>query len=298
MNRVIVVCGPTGIGKSKIGIELAKKLNGEIINADSTQVYREMNIGTAKITEEEKEGIVHRLIDVKEITDDYSVYDYQNDCRECIEDILKRGKTPIIVGGTGLYIKAALYDYNFSDEENNADYSSYTNAELYKQLLLVDPNTEVHINNRKRIERALIQYQNNNIPPSQNKKSEKLLYDAVFIGLTMEREKLYDIINKRTDKMIKNGLIEEAEGLYKKGIKSRALLTPIAYKELFEYFKGDMSLDESIDLIKQRVRKYAKRQYTWFRNQLPVIWYEVDFSNLDNTTEQILNNLTKTLNIN
>jgi len=298
MNRVIVVCGPTGIGKSKIGIELAKKLNGEIINADSTQVYREMNIGTAKITEEEKEGIVHRLIDVKEITDDYSVYDYQNDCRECIEDILKRGKTPIIVGGTGLYIKAALYDYNFSDEENNADYSSYTNAELYKQLLLVDPNTEVHINNRKRIERALIQYQNNNIPPSQNKKSEKLLYDAVFIGLTMEREKLYDIINKRTDKMIKNGLIEEAKGLYKKGIKSRALLTPIAYKELFEYFKGDMSLDESIDLIKQRVRKYAKRQYTWFRNQLPVIWYEVDFSNLDNTTEQILNNLTKTLNIN
>jgi len=290
MSKVIVVCGPTGVGKSKVAIELAKKLNGEIINADSQQVYKGMNIGTAKVTKEEQEGIEHHLLNIANITDDYSVYNYQSDCRKTIVDIVSRGKTPILVGGTGLYIKAALYDYDFNDEEENYDYSEYTNEELYKQLTDVDPKTRVHINNRKRIERALTFYKNNNKPQSNNKKSETLLCDAVFIGLTTDRDKLYKIINSRVDKMIDNGLIEEAKELYSKE-KTRALLTPICYKELFEHFDGNITKEEAIELIKKRSRKYAKRQYTWFRNQLDVNWYEVDFDNVDNTIEDIVDYL-------
>ena len=175
MNKVIVICGPTAVGKTKLSVELAKYLDGEIINADSTQVYRKMNIGTAKVTEEEKEGIPHHLFDIRDIDEEYTVYDYQKDCRTCIDDIIKRGKTPIMVGGTGLYIKAALYDYNFNDEDEVYNYDKYSNEELYQELLSVDPNTEIHPNNRKRVERAITYYRNHNIPMSENIKSEKLL---------------------------------------------------------------------------------------------------------------------------
>lgn len=293
MNKVIVICGPTAVGKTKMSVELAKHLNGEIINADSTQVYRKMNIGTAKVTEEEKEGIPHHLFDIRDIDEEYTVYDYQKDCRDCIEDIISRGKTPIMVGGTGLYIKAALYDYNFNDEDKVYNYDEYTNEELYQELLSVDPNTDVHPNNRKRVERAITYYRNHNKPMSSNEKSENLLYDAVFIGLTTDRELLYDRINKRVDKMVADGLIEEAKSLYDLHIDSRALLTPICYKELFMYFEGISTLDEALDLIRQRSRKYAKRQYTWFKHQLDVNWYEVDFNNFHNTINKVKEDLNK-----
>ena len=288
---VIVITGPTAVGKTKLSIELAKYLNGEIINADSTQVYRKMDIGTAKVTEEEKEGIPHHLFDIRDIDEEYTVYDYQKDCRACIDDILNRGKTPIMVGGTGLYIKAALYDYNFSDEDISYNYDEYSDEELYKELLSVDPNTDVHPNNRKRVERAITYYRNHNKPMSENEKSEKLLYDSVFIGLTTERELLYERINNRVDKMVEAGLIEEAKSLYDLNVNSRALLTPICYKELFMYFDGSTTLEEALDLIKQRSRKYAKRQYTWFRHQLDVKWYEVDFENFNSTVNNIKNEL-------
>ena len=288
---VIVITGPTAVGKTKLSIELAKYLNGEIINADSTQVYRKMYIGTAKVTEEEKEGIPHHLFDIRDIDEEYTVYDYQKDCRACIDDILNRGKTPIMVGGTGLYIKAALYDYNFSDEDISYNYDEYSDEELYKELLSVDPNTDVHPNNRKRVERAITYYRNHNKPMSENAKSEKLLYDSVFIGLTTERELLYERINNRVDKMVEAGLIEEAKSLYDLNVNSRALLTPICYKELFMYFDGSTTLEEALDLIKQRSRKYAKRQYTWFRQQLDVKWYEVDFENFNSTDNNIKNEL-------
>ncbi len=154
---VIVITGPTCVGKTKMSVELAHILNGEIVNADSTQVYKEMDIATAKVSEEEKENIPHHLFDIKDISDDYSIYDYQQDARIIINDILKRGKIPILVGGTGLYIKAALYNYQFSEEEKY-DYSTYSNSELYQELLKVDPNTDIHMNNRKRVERALNYY--------------------------------------------------------------------------------------------------------------------------------------------
>lgn len=277
MNRIIVVTGPTAVGKTKLSILLAKKYNGEIINADSTQVYKGMDIATAKVTEEEKEGIIHHLIDIKEITEDYTVYDYQRDGRNKINEILNKGKTVIIVGGTGLYIKALLYDYKFYEETIKRDYSKYSNEELYNMLKEYDPNTDIHINNRKRVERKLDFILNNN--KIDNEKTDKLLYDVTFIGLTTDRDILYDRINKRVDIMIENGLIEEARKIYDSNIRTKAVLTPIGYKELFMYFDNTISLEESIELIKQKSRRYAKKQYTWFNNQMDIKWFNIE--NLD-----------------
>ena len=291
--KVICIVGPTGIGKTKLSIELAKKINGEVINADSTQVYRGMDIATAKVTEEEKESIPHHLFDMKEMEENYTVYDYQKDCRLKIREIQDKGKFPIIVGGTGLYIKAALYDYKFAEENNMIDYSNYTNEELYNKLLSIDPNTEVHKNNRKRVERSLSYYENNNDILSNKEKTDKLLYDVTFIGLTTNREILYDRINKRVDIMLENGLLDEAKRIYDTNIRSKAVLTTIGYKELFEYFDNKISLKDSLELIKQRSRKYAKRQYTWNNHQIPVKWFDVDFDNFSNTVNEVLEFLNK-----
>lgn len=286
---IIVIAGPTGVGKTKMSIELAKLYNGEVINADSTQVYKEMNIGTAKVTEKEKDGIVHHLIDIKDITDNYTVYDYQKDCRQVIDDILSRGKTPILVGGTGLYIKAALYNYTFEKEESNEiDYSDFTNEELYSKLIEIDKDTDIHMNNRKRIIRALNYYNNHKQSISNNKDGNNLLYnDVLFIGLTTDRELLYKRINDRVDIMLNEGLIEEAKYFYDKKINSKAIMTPICYKELFEYFNNNCDLNTAIELIKQRSRRYAKRQYTFFNHQLPVKWFNVDFNNFNNTVNEV-----------
>lgn len=290
---VVCIVGPTGVGKTKLSIELAKKLDGEIINADSTQVYRGMDIATAKVTKEEKEGIPHHLLDIKNIDEDYTVFDYQKDCRSKIKEIQEKGKIPILVGGTGLYIKAALYDYKFEEEISVNSYDKYSNEELYNKLLNIDPDTQIHPNNRKRIIRALNYYDNTKETLSSKEKTDKLLYDVIFIGLTTNREILYDRINKRVDIMLKNGLLEEAKKIYDTNIRSKAVLTPIGYKELFEYFDGNKSLEESLKLIKQRSRKYAKRQYTWNNHQIPVNWFDVDFNNFNNTVNEILQFINK-----
>lgn len=284
---VIVIVGPTGVGKTKLSIELAHKYNGEVINADSTQVYRGLDIATAKVTESEKEGVIHHLIDTKDVSEDYTVYDFQKDCRACIDDILSRGKTPIMVGGTGLYVKAALYDYNFEDESEHFDYSDVSSDELYDRLISIDPNTEIHRNNRKRIERALSYYDSTGKVLSSKEKSSKILYDSVFIGLTTDREVLYDRINKRVDVMVNNGLLDEAKKVYDSGVRSKAIMTPIGYKELFDYFSGDSDLESCLELIKQRSRNYAKRQYTWFNNQMDINWFNVDFSDFSNTVNDV-----------
>ena len=284
MFKIIVITGPTGVGKTKMSIELAKKYNAEIINADSIQIYKELDIGSAKIKEEEKEGIKHHLFDIKEVTDDYSVYDYQIDCRSKIEEIKKRNKNVIIVGGTGLYIKAALYDYKFTLEDKNDinTYDDYSNDELYTLLLKKDPNTLVHKNNRKRVIRELNR-------KDEKIKTDKLLYPALFIGLTTPRENLYKIINERVDKMINNGLLQETKKLYDRNIRSKAIMTGIGYKELYKYFDGEITLDEAIELIKRNSRRYAKRQYTWFNNQMNIKWFDVNYKNFEKTIEEVSN---------
>ena len=288
MEKVIVIIGPTAVGKTKLSIELAKKLNGEIINADSTQVFRGLDIATAKVTNDEKENIVHHLIDIKNITDDYNVYDYQKDARNCIDDILKRGKTPILVGGTGLYIKACLYDYKFDEENKNTnEYLELSNDELYEMLLKIDPKTEIHKNNRKRVVRAINYYNENKRPLSSKEKTDKELYDTIYIGLTTDRQILYDRINKRVDIMIENGLLEEAKKIYESNIRTKAILTPIGYKELFPYFSHEKSLEECLDLIKKNSRRYAKRHYTWFNNQMNIKWFNTDFNNFSNTVMEV-----------
>ena len=283
---VIVITGPTATGKSELGIYLAKKLNGEIINSDSTQIYKGMDIATNKI--KDKKGIVHHLFDEKELTEDYTVFDFQRDSRKIIDDILKRGKIPILVGGTGLYIKSCLYDYNFEDKINE-EYLDKNNDELYEMLLKVDPETNIHKNNRKRVVSALNYYKANNKPYSLKEKNDNLLYDTIFIGLTTSRDILYERINKRVDNMIDEGLIEEAYNLYKSGIRSKGVMTPIGPKELFEYFDKKISLEEAIDIIKSKSRKYAKRQYTWFNNQMNLKWFNVNYDDFDETCIEVFN---------
>lgn len=288
MNKVIVILGPTAVGKTSLSIELAKQLNGEIINADSTQIYRDLDIATAKVTTQEMDNIKHHLINIKDISEDYTVYDYQKDARKIIDDLLSQNKTPILVGGTGLYIKACLYDYKFEEEVKNNDYKDYSNEELYIKLKNIDPNTNIHINNRKRVERALSYYENTGKLLCEKETTDKLLYDTVFIGLTTSREELYERINRRVDVMMNNGLLEEAKKIYNTGIRTKAVMTPIGYKELFKYFDNTNTLEQQVEEIKQKSRNYAKKQYTWFNNQMNVNWFDVDFKNFDNTVKEVL----------
>lgn len=286
MSRVIVITGPTAVGKTKLSIELAKKLNGEIINADAMQVYKGLNIGTAKVTEKEKENIPHHLFDIKEVEEEYSIYNYQKDCRKVIDDILRRNKTPILVGGTGLYIKAALYDYKLSEEKANNTYDNLKTEEIYKELLKLDKDINIDKNNRRRLIRALNYYKENNTSISNNK-TNKLLYDTIFIGLTTDREILYKKINQRVDNMIENGLLEEVKYYYDKNIKTKPLINGIGYKELYNYFDGLCSKEEVVEKIKQNSRHYAKRQYTFLNHQLNVVWFETDYNNFNNTIEKV-----------
>ena len=286
MSRVIVITGPTAVGKTKLSIELAKKLNGEIINADAMQVYKGLNIGTAKVTEKEKENIPHHLFDIKEVEEEYSIYNYQKDCRKVIDDILRRNKIPILVGGTGLYIKAALYDYKLSEEKTNNTYDNLKTEEIYKELLKLDKDINIDKNNRRRLIRALNYYKENNTSISNNK-TNKLLYDTIFIGLTTDREILYKKINQRVDNMIENGLLEEVKYYYVKNIKTKPLINGIGYKELYNYFDGLCSKEEAVEKIKQNSRHYAKRQYTFLNHQLNVVWFETDYNNFNNTIEKV-----------
>ena len=290
---VIVILGPTCVGKTKLSVELAKKIDGEIINADSTQIYKGLDIATAKVTEEEKDNVPHHLFDIKDITEDYTVYDYQKDCRLCIDEILSRGKTPILVGGTGLYIKASLYDYKFNKEDSINNYDELSNEELYDKVIKLDSNNTIHKNNRKRLIRALNYMENNNVAFSSKEKTDKLLYDTLFIGLTTDRSILYDRINKRVDVMVNNGLLDEAKKVYDSNIRTKAVLTPIGYKELFPYFEGNDNLDNCLDKIRQNSRRYAKRQYTFFNHQLKVKWFDVDFNDFNNTVSDVLNYINK-----
>lgn len=284
MCMIVVVVGPTGVGKTKLSIELAKRYDAEIISCDSMQIYKKMDIGTAKVTKEEMNGVKHHMISIKDVEDDYSVYDYQKDARKILDNLLSNNKNVVIVGGTGLYLKALLYNYEFKENDNKKDFSSYTNEELYYMVKKIDNNTKIHVNNRQRLESFL-----NNHDKDDKAVSNKMLYDAKIIGLTRPRDELYDTINKRVDEMIENGLIKEARVFYDNKIKSKAINTAIAYKELYMYFDGKITLQEAVGLIKKRSRNYAKRQYTWFNNQMNVKWFNVYVNNFTKTINEVIN---------
>ena len=282
---IVAIVGPTGVGKTKMSVELAKKYDAEIISCDSMQIYKGMDIATAKVTTCEMQGIKHHMIYIKNVNEDYSVYYYQKDARKILDELLKKNKNVVIVGGTGLYLKALLYDYRFNKNDNKKDFSSYSNEELYNLVKSIDKDTKIHKNNRQRMESYL-----NNHDKKENKYGNKLLYENVkIIGLTRPREELYNAINKRVDKMLDDGLIKEAKAFYDKKINSKAINTAIGYKELYMYFDGKITKDEAVELIKKRSRNYAKRQYTWFNNQMNVKWFLVDVNNFTKTIDEVIN---------
>lgn len=295
---VLCIVGPTAVGKTKMSIELAKQLNGEIISGDSMQIYRGMDIGTAKATMDERQGIPHHLIDEKNPDEPYSVAAFQQTVRAKMEEIKSRGKLPIIVGGTGLYIKSVLYDYEFAGESESkeideAKYGHLSNEELHAKLAAVDEAgaKDIHPNNRKRVIRALEIYETSGVKKSEmiEKQEHKMIYDACLIGLTDDRTVLYDRINKRVDMMYETGLVEEVKALFDEGIPDESQsIRAIGYKELYDYFKGLISLEESKELIKRNSRRYAKRQYTWFNNQMDVTWFKVDVQHFDKTVQEVL----------
>lgn len=264
---IIVVCGPTASYKTKLSVDLAKRYNGIVINADSLQVYRELDIATAKIKEEEKEGVEHYLFDIVDKSDMYTVYDYQRDLRKILDEY--RGRNIVIVGGTGLYIKAGLYNYDFNDDTSYEMYEDMSNEELYDLVKEKYPDEDIHVNNRKRLVRMM------NKKSDHSNRGNELLYDAKFIAVDMDRDVLYDRINKRVDIMVEDGLIDEARNLYDNKIYSKAVMTCIGYKELYMYFDGKISKEDAIELIKKNSRHYAKRQLTWFRNKMHVKWFDI-----------------------
>lgn len=257
-----------------------------------------MDIGTAKATKEEQAGVPHHLIDEKNPDESYSVAEFQKTVRAKIADIKSRGNLPIIVGGTGLYIKSVLYDYEFAQESESkvvdeAKYGHLSNEALHAKLAIVDPvgAKDIHPNNRKRVIRALEIYETSGVKKSEmiEQQQHKLVYDACLIGLTDDRTALYERINKRVDTMYEIGLVEEVKELYAQGIPAEAQsIRAIGYKELYDYFNGLISLEESKELIKRNSRRYAKRQYTWFNNQMDVTWFEVEVDHFDRTVHDVL----------
>jgi len=282
--EVIAIVGPTASGKTALSIELAKKYNGEIINGDSMQVYQGLDIGTAKITVEEMEGVPHHLLSFKEPTEAFSVADYQRLVRAKIAEIRAQGKLPIIVGGSGLYVQAVLYDFQFTEEQVDevARKAYYEELEklgpdaMHAKLKKLDPQTaeSIHPNNTRRVIRAIEMIELNGVSKASEaqNRGEIPLYNHVILGLgqNMSREELYDRINHRVDVMMDKGLLEEVKGLWQQNIRGVQSIQAIGYKELYDYLDGKCSLNVALDSLKQNSRRYAKRQLTYFRNKMDI----------------------------
>lgn len=291
MSKIILIVGPTGTGKTTLSIKLAKKYDAVILNADSTQVYTEPLIATAKIKEHEKENIEHYLFDVVSLNNDYTLYDYQKDGRRLLDRFISENKNVIIVGGSGLYVKALLYNYVLEDKkEINIDFSEYSNEELKNKVLALDPESDIHVNNRQRLESFLKHYYETGKVIKKTDEINNKLYNFISIGLKSDRETLYKMLDKRVDSMFNEGLLDEAERLYKMNLKNYTNI--IGYRELNEYFNGNITLEEAKDLIKRNTRRYAKRQFTWFNNQMKDIkWFDVNYDNFYDTIKEVENYL-------
>ena len=283
MKKVIVLVGPTAVGKTDLSISIAKKYDAEIINGDSTQIFKDLNIGTAKITKDEMDGVKHHLIDIKEASETYDVETYQKDVRNLIDKIDR----PLIVGGTGFYIKAALDDYDFSGPKRNLNeekkYEKYSNEELHQKLAKLDEEAAlaIHPNNRRRVLRAI--FLANDIKRSKRINKDEPLYNYEIIYLTMDRKTLYERINKRADQIIEKGFIEEVTNLRNRGIKPNIL----GYREINMYLDNLFTIEDAIGLMKKNTRRYAKRQETFFKNQMKITVIERNEDTLNKIYEII-----------
>ena len=291
----LVIAGPTGVGKTALSIELAKEMDAEIISCDSMQVYKFMDIGTAKIRVEEMQGVKHHMIDVAEPVEKYNVGKFVEKANEILEELEKKNKNVILAGGTGLYIDAlvkGLSSLPQGDEKVRATYEKLTNEELYARLLEVDEEgaAEIHSNNRVRVERALEVYDitGEKFSVLYKKNIKKNNFKFLYCALERDRGHLYDRINKRVDIMFEQGLLQEAENIYKKYKNDLDKISAIGYKELFLYFEGRILLEEAKDLIKKESRRYAKRQFTWFKRNKDIVWFNLDHIDEKQAKKQIL----------
>ncbi len=297
-NKIIVIVGPTAVGKTHVSVELAKKFNTEVISADSMQIYKEMDIGTAKITKDEMQGIAHHMIDIVKPDENYSVSEFDEAAESILDNILLNNNIPIVVGGSGLYINSLIYDLDFGkakSSEKLRDYYTYYYKEhgedaLYNKLQKIDPMAaeKIHKNNVKRVIRALEVYDITGSKFSElntdiRKPSDK--YECILIGLFMDRKVLYERINQRVDKMISEGLIEEVKNLLDKGYnKDLISMKAIGYKEIIEYLEGNITLEKAVTILKRNTRRFAKRQYTWFLKDKNVKWFDIkDIKDIDLT---------------
>ena len=294
-QKVIVICGPTASGKTALSIELAKKINGEIVSCDSMQIYKEMDIGTAKPTKEEMQEIPHYMINTIFPNERYSVADYKKDAKKAIREIIKKGKVPIIVGGTGLYVDSLIYEIEYPDIKFDEKYRQELEEQvrkdglekLYNKAKKIDPEAMLKIssNDKKRILRVLEIYKaTGKTKTEQERKSREKEpeFDYLVYGLNMPREKLYERINLRVDIMIKQGLIKEVEEIYKKYNEFPTSMQGLGYKEVVEYLEGHLTKEEMIEKIKQETRRYAKRQMTWFRKNKQTIWLDTENTKQNN----------------
>lgn len=295
MKKVIVITGPTAVGKTKLSIEIAKRLQTDIINGDAYQIYQKMNIGTAKPTDDEKQGVIHHYMDFLDSSKTYSIAEFQKGVRECIDDLTSKNKVPLIVGGSGLYIDSVIKNYQFLEEKRSNEQSKYdslTNEELHQVLANLDPDkaSEIHPNNRKRVLRA-IELISSNVDNTSRSKKNELVYDALIIFLNDNRESLYDRINKRVDKMLADGLIEEVKNI---GINNYSMTSKVAigYKEVIQYLNNEIDYNEMVELIKKNSRHYAKRQFTWFKNQDNCQVVNINLEDFNETIDEVYNLIT------
>ena len=301
MNKILAVAGPTASGKSDLAVELAKCYDGEVVSCDSMQIYKGMNIGTAKATAEEMQGIPHHLIDFLDAGDEYSVSDYVADATKTVSDIQSRGKVPVFCGGTGLYLTSFLSGLEFTEFENNQEVHDKVHKfldengkeALYKRLCEIDPVSaqSIDMNNVKRVLRAVEVFETTGICASEwNRRSREKASpkDCLVIGLDFsDRELLYDRIDKRVDIMLERGLVQEAKSLYDSGaLNSKTASQAIAYKEFIPYFKDETSLEECVEILKRNSRRYAKRQLTWFRRNPDIKWIYRDGKNFDEVLDE------------
>lgn len=302
-TKVVSIVGPTAIGKTDLSIEIAKTFHAEIISGDSMQVYKKLNIGTAKITEDEAGGITHYMIDMLEPDEEFTVADFKEKVQLFINKINRKDKLPLIVGGSGHYIQAVLYDYQFLEGSTDEQYKKQLENKietdgieaLYEELKKIDPEQakKIHPNNHRRVIRALEIYKTTGKPMSVHLKEQRQepLYDMKIIGLDMDRELLYERINRRVDLMIESGLIKEVRDLYEGGYKNCQSMSGIGYKEFIPYLEGKKSLEECITDLKRNTRRFAKRQFTFFRNRLPVDWYKLTETNRKEQYKKIIEDL-------